>query len=92
VPVDTRDKRASMMMLAKPAPRMVQNPAGVIAQPGRQFAMLCYVGILAAAPVVVTPRTIILVTYPGSTTLVTYPGTTSLATYLGETSLTTTDV
>lgn len=50
--IDTRDKRASVIGVDLPVPRLEQNAAGTIAQSGRQFAALLYIGILAAAPAV----------------------------------------
>jgi hypothetical protein len=51
MPIDSRNKRASVIGVQSSAPRLEQNPAGSIAQVGRQFAALCYVGILATLPV-----------------------------------------
>lgn len=55
MPVDTRDKRASAIGVNLPSPRLEQNPSGTIAQAGRQFAALVYIGILAVAPATPTP-------------------------------------
>ena len=44
---NTRDKRASALGVNSSAPRLEQNPAGLIAQSGRQIAGLVYSGILA---------------------------------------------
>lgn len=50
MPADTRNKRASVIGVNLPAPRLEQNPSGTIGALGRQFAAFCYVGILAAIP------------------------------------------
>jgi len=48
--VDTRDKRFSLIGLAKPMVRCLQNPSGSIGQSGRQMLEFLYSGILASAP------------------------------------------
>ncbi len=55
MPIDTRDKRASVLGVDLPAPRMEQNPSGTIAASGRQIAGHIYSGILAIV-VVAVPR------------------------------------
>ena len=55
MPIDTRDKRASVIGVDLPAPRMEQNPSGTIAQSGRQIAGHIYSGILAIV-VIALPR------------------------------------
>jgi hypothetical protein len=54
MPVDTRDKRASVLGVDSATPRMEQNPSGTIAQSGRQIAGHVYAGILAGSPVIIT--------------------------------------
>jgi hypothetical protein len=49
MPIDTRDKRGSVVGVTLPVPRVEQNPSATIAQAGRQLAAFCYIGILAAA-------------------------------------------
>jgi hypothetical protein len=52
--VDTRDKRASLIGLAKPWVRLLQTPTGTIGQGGRQMLEMLYAGIAAAGPTIVT--------------------------------------
>lgn len=42
---DTRNKRASAIGVALPAPRLEQNPQGIIQKLGRHMAAYLYVGI-----------------------------------------------
>ncbi len=56
--IDTRDRRASVLGLNSSAPRLEQNPSGLIDQAGRQIAGLVYSGILAAVIVTAPPPTV----------------------------------
>lgn len=55
MPIDTPVKRASVLALCLPAGHGEQIPTGTIGTVGRQFAALCYVGILAGSPPVFRP-------------------------------------
>lgn len=55
MPVDSRDKRASVLGVNSSAPRLEQNASGLIGQTGRQFAALVYIGILAAGAIIPPP-------------------------------------
>lgn len=48
--VDTRNKRASCLGIARTPPTVFPNPDGTIAQPDRQHTAYCYPGITASAP------------------------------------------
>jgi hypothetical protein len=52
VSVDTRDKRFSMIGLAKPFVRLLANPTGTIGQASRQAFVFLYTGILASGPII----------------------------------------
>lgn len=54
--VDTRDKRMSMIGLAKPFVRLLKNPAGSVDAAARAMLLFLYRGIGLAPPAVATPR------------------------------------
>lgn len=56
--LDTRDKRMSMLGIAKASTRLLQNPTGTIGAAARAMLEFLYSGILPAAPVAATPRSI----------------------------------
>lgn len=58
--IDTRDRRMSMIGLAKPFVRLFQNPAGTISAVGRAMAEFLYAGIGLGEPAVATPRIVYL--------------------------------
>jgi hypothetical protein len=47
--VDTRDRRASVLLLAEPFGRVLPHPDGAVTQPDRQQLSLFYRGISALA-------------------------------------------
>ena len=77
---DTRDKRGSAIALLKSWLRLEQNPAGSIAQAGRQFAAYSYMGILATAQVAAPspPGERILIIGPRQNRLIVPPRSNSL--------------
>jgi hypothetical protein len=58
--VDTRDKRMSMLGLAKASVRLFQNPTGTIGAAARAILEFLYSGILPSAPVAALPRVLSL--------------------------------
>lgn len=56
MPIDSRDKRFSLMGMGSAFVRLLQNPLATIAQSGRQLLEFLYSGILSGAPAVAAPR------------------------------------